>query len=202
MPNQPTRFLDTDTPDGRTRKLTTEFEQLQQQLSAMSKELADVKGAKRPVMWRDKDGSIQLSGLGSRDGVLRRDRDGKVSASQQLRVREWTNYGGETIEVGWAAAYDAAIWYNRIGTMLFCHFSISGTSDNIGASFTMPYNFRSTWAQQPVLAMDNGVWDASPGVMFGFEGTNVVNVWRSQINPFTNAGEKQVHGAFSYRLRV
>jgi hypothetical protein len=110
----------------------------------------------------------------------------------------WTDYFATSTKVGWVTP-SGYIWVLKLGKLCFVAFSISGTSNATGSSFTLPHT-PARGQQNVCMAVDNSAWvsDTSKAEI----GTNGVVVLHKN-NPedaWTASGTKQIIGQFFYEV--
>jgi hypothetical protein len=59
--------------------------------------------------------------------------------SGDLYTVAWTDYSDDSTLVGWASFTEKIIEYKKVGKLVFVNFRITGTSNNMVTTFTVPY---------------------------------------------------------------
>lgn len=116
----------------------------------------------------------------------------------------WTEYGPSSTVVGFSGAPSVSIYYKRVGRLVFVRFSLQGTSNATGISFTLPIACTAVEWTFSCYGMDNGT-DIETGCK-GY--INYVDLTTVTIQPdqghtqnvagWTNSGNKRVAGQFWY----
>ena len=144
----------------------------------------------------------------SQKSAINVDEIGNVTIGNNLAITgdvstvQWTDYGGTSTIIGWAATPTANIWYKKIGNIVFVMFAISGTSNAISTTFSLPYaSVNSTGARITISGrgMDNGSWLLNPTMIYMEPSLSVLTIYKDlSANGWTASGNKQVHGQFWY----
>ena len=130
------------------------------------------------------------------------DSDGNFHTDGDISTVQWADYGGAGTIIGWAGGYTANIWYKKVGNTVHVNFFISGTSNAMAASFTLPYtskNSTNNIVATPIQFIDNAVPSATSGWCDLQPNSSTVNLsidWTG--TPFAPIGLKQVVGQFWY----
>ena len=131
---------------------------------------------------------------------------GLFAGTGDINSVPWTDYSGTSTIVGWqAVGLTANIWYKKIGKLVYVSYAITGTSNAVTASFTLPYTAVNSAAYAPISAMrfvDNGVASATPGMASLAANQAVVNLWVdwTTLANWTNANQKNINGQFFYEV--
>lgn len=118
------------------------------------------------------DGSVDAVHLndGAGSGVDADLLDGEEGAYYEGTL---INYSAISTIIGWSGYTQKLIEYRKSGNMLFVNISISGTSDAVNTSITLPYdNGNTSPIRCYVRARDNGVWQTA-GLMTLAAGANL-----------------------------
>ena len=115
---------------------------------------------------------------------------------------EWTDYSGTSTVWGWSSYTTKHIHYKKIGKLVFVAFYIDGTSDDVIATFTVPFTATtsSTAFYAGINVFDNGAAVAGLGIvrLLANEGTAKCGLDGTAVAGFTNANQKIVTGQFWY----
>lgn len=82
-----------------------------------------------------------------------------VIVGNDIYTVPWTPYHDTSTIVGWSSFTNKLIHYKKVGDLVFVRFHITGTSNHILASFTLPFTHISQVANvyTPHLIYNNGV---------------------------------------------
>ena len=109
----------------------------------------------------------------------------------------WTDYSGTSTIVGWSSSTDA-IFYKKIGKLVFVQFYITGTSDDTVVTFTLPYTQQSDLRLHiPIRAEDNGT-DAVGLATIAAGNSTCACFADVALGVWTNSGTKTIWGQFWY----
>ena len=112
----------------------------------------------------------------------------------------WTDYSGTSTIVGWTSYTEKIIEYKKIGKLVFCNFRIAGESDNVAASFTLPFN--EGMAGPPIFwcrSVDDGnAAVAAFGQITGSSPAVITLYSTAASGAWTASGSKSVYGQFWY----
>jgi hypothetical protein len=111
----------------------------------------------------------------------------------------WTDYFASSSITGWTTP-SGNIRYIKIGKTVFVQFVLTGTSNSVSVSFTLPYqnnggNEIDTWA----LAYDNGAIQTLPSRINMDNGSATVTTTKAYGVDWTGSGTKTSKGQFWYR---
>ena len=111
----------------------------------------------------------------------------------------WTDYSATSTIVGWSSSTDA-IFYKKIGKLVFVQFYITGTSDSTDTTFTLPFTQQSdVRLHVPIRVEDDGT-DAV-GLATIAAGASTCICFADIVgNAFTNSGAKTIWGQFWYEI--
>ena len=131
-----------------------------------------------------------------------------ITAAQVGAIADssWTDYSGTSTIVGWSSfnTYGKAVFYKKVGSLVFVYFYLGGASNSTTASFTLPYSaYADTimhyWHTQSVGIMDNGTWQSNPGLIQLID-SNKAEIYRDWYGTaFTASGGKVAAGQFWYQ---
>jgi hypothetical protein len=116
----------------------------------------------------------------------------------------WTDYSATSTVTGWSAFTTKKIYYTKIGKLVLAAFSIIGTSNTTGASFTLPFTSANTtvgFIGSGGQIQDNGgAVDTTASLVMLPADSATVSIYRtlSGSNTFTASGTKQVNGTIVY----
>jgi hypothetical protein len=127
--------------------------------------------------------------------------DNNVVISADVYTTAWTDYAATSTIVGWSGSPTKLIYYKKVGKLVFVQFEIFGTSDNAGATFTLPYDMSNVVdARFAIETIDLGVTDSTPGmgqILQGEPGkAKFYRTWAG--GAFMNSGSKGIKGQFWY----
>ena len=114
----------------------------------------------------------------------------------------WTDFIGGVSIFGWTSFTTAQVYYKKIGKLVFIAFYIDGTSDDVIATFTVPFTAAAAPAAfySSINVFDNGAAVAGLGIVrvLAGEGTAKCGLDGTAIAGFTNENQKIVTGQFWY----
>jgi hypothetical protein len=127
--------------------------------------------------------------------------DNNVVISADVYTTAWTDYAATSTIVGWSGSPTKLIYYKKVGKLVFVQFEIFGTSDNAGATFTLPYDMSNVVdARFAIETIDLGVTDSTPGmgqILQGEPGkAKFYRTWAG--GAFMDSGSKGIKGQFWY----
>lgn len=115
-----------------------------------------------------------------------------------------TEYGATSTVTGWTSFTNKKIYYKQIGKRIFVDYLITGTSDATTVSFTLPTaaaNLTIYFGQPMTYAVDNGTILTGAGRCILTPNTSTVQCFTDMSSgAWTNSGDKQVWGSFSYEI--
>ena len=113
---------------------------------------------------------------------------------------DWTDYALTSTIVGFADTPTRNIWYKKIGNIVYVSFHISGTSNAINATFTLPYTNKNSANNriETVIRIQDNSSDAV-GLLILEPNSATVSVHASiSAGDFTDSGNKIIQGQFFY----
>lgn len=120
-----------------------------------------------------------------------------------LGLGAWVSYGSSSTITGWSSK-SAFIYYKIIDKLCVVIFNISGTSNSVNVSFTLPDSLISTGYDLYVggiIIYDNGAYLDHMGSIGITSGYSTVNVYPTvDGGAFTASGTKMVKGQFFYPI--
>lgn len=128
----------------------------------------------------------------------------KSGSALNVTTVSWADYSATSTIVGWASFSTKAIYTKKVGTSVFVSFNLLGTSNDVTATFTVPYsavNSAGITFGGPILqAQDNGTLTSSATVSLPLNSQLVSSSKSSGITAvqWTNSGTKQLLGSFWY----
>ncbi len=126
---------------------------------------------------------------------------GAITPSADVANVVWTDYSATTTLVGWSSTTVKQVWYKKVGKLVFCKFSISGTSNAVGASFTVPYavyNDYTVGVPSGTIG-DNGTLQTAPGLIIMTANSATISLTKDLTTAnFTASGTKRMEGQFWY----
>jgi len=111
----------------------------------------------------------------------------------------WTDYSATSTITGWAAGKTAVIYYKKVGKTVFVSYNITGTSDAVSASFTIPVTSAANIHYGVGYAVNAGA-TAAAGLIAMTGGGTTVQLFKDMVgaNNWTISGTKTVLGEFWY----
>ena len=110
----------------------------------------------------------------------------------------WTDYSGTSTIVGWSSSTDK-IFYKKIGKLVFVWFSITGTSDDTVATFTVPFTAQSDIGTFFYCrSRNNNTWKDGGYGSLPAGGTVVSLHYDGAASAWTNSATKTIQGSFVY----
>jgi hypothetical protein len=110
-----------------------------------------------------------------------------------------TDYSTTSTIVGWSSFTTKKIYYKQIGKLMHVWFHLSGVSNAITTSFTLPYNCATgTTIFNQCGTCDNGANSWGGWVQIAAGSNQVVAVLNYLGAGWTNFGTKTIYGQFSY----
>ena len=111
----------------------------------------------------------------------------------------WTDYSATSTITGWAAGKTAIIYYKKVGKTVFVSYNITGTSDAVSASFTIPVTSAANIHYGVGYAVNAGA-TAAAGLVAMTGGGTTVQTFKDMVgsNNWTTSGTKTVLGEFWY----
>ena len=109
----------------------------------------------------------------------------------------WTDYSATSTIVGWSSSTDA-IFYKKIGKLVFVQFYITGTSDDTVTTFTLPFTQQSDVRLHiPIKVVDSGT--GAVGLATLASDASIVLCYDSIAgSAWTDSGTKTIWGQFWY----
>jgi len=107
---------------------------------------------------------------------------------------DWTDYSSTSTVVGWSSTTTKIIRYRIIGKQIFVQYIISGTSNSISTTFTIPNNCVNISAAFTTYAFNNGV---NQGITHATASaaSNVITFYSSGTGAaWTASGTKTIRG--------
>jgi hypothetical protein len=99
LTKQPVQFLETDSAGGRSRKLTTQFAAIEREIESIRQNMGNAGKIRMSPVFRGKNqGEVFLDELGSREGLMWRDKIGKLSIYSPLQKIHHTRHEGGGID--------------------------------------------------------------------------------------------------------
>ena len=123
---------------------------------------------------------------------------GDINLSGDIYNVPWTDYSGISNIIGWTSYTEKTLEYKRVGNLVFVHFRITGESDLVTASFTLPFTDASIQNPiNPILTWNDSVRQIGYAVVVGTSALLVPNAAGSS-GTWVNSGTKLVMGQFWY----
>jgi hypothetical protein len=106
----------------------------------------------------------------------------------------WADYSATSTIVGWSSIASKTIYIKKIGKTIFVSYNITGTSDNVATSFTVPYTIATPSSTAFGYAVNNG-GVAVIGIIAAFAGGVIIGLYSTvAYGAWTNSGTKTVAG--------
>tara|TARA_Y100000296_G_scaffold82959_1_gene112937 strand:- start:1798 stop:3081 length:1284 start_codon:yes stop_codon:yes gene_type:complete len=122
-----------------------------------------------------------------------------------IRSVAWQDYGSTSTVTGWALLPlppVKAIWYKKIGKLVYVSFLITGTSNGMVATFTLPFTSSNSTNYSPTFAVqfvDNSVQSTISGMGNLPSNSATVSIFTNWANAgWTPFNTKTVTGQFVY----
>jgi hypothetical protein len=115
----------------------------------------------------------------------------------------WVDYSAISTVVGWAAGVTKEIYYQVLYGILHVSYYITGTSNSVNTSFTLPYtlNTPTIWSNYNVWCKDNNIWQATPGLVTLTGGSNIATFYKDgNSTAWTNTNTKVISGEFFCKI--
>lgn len=114
--------------------------------------------------------------------------------------KAWQDYSGTSTITGWAATPTASIFYKKLGRLVFCSFSITGTSNSVNSTFTLPHNNNANVVLlAAVRGKDNGTILTTPSRLYMSTSSAMVTLGKDWAGAtWTSSGSKKIDGGFWY----
>jgi hypothetical protein len=160
-------------------------------LSGVLVSLQDNAGAKK--LYIKDSGSVE---------VFSADSDGNIIAAGDIKTVAMTDYSATSTIVGWSSYDTKKIFYKKVGKLVFCQFSLRGTSDADTASFTLPYapSFSTFWVGGCLSSFDNSS-DYNVGDCYYGDGKfNLLKTPLGASASWTAANIKDIRGQFWFEV--
>lgn len=127
---------------------------------------------------------------------------GDLGVVGDINTSAWSDHGGDSTIVGFSSAPIKAIWYKKVGNLVFVNYEIVGTSNAPDFTFTLPFtssNSSDYVIRAPARVTDAGVTLATPGLALLSLNSSLVTLltdWAS--TQWTASGGKAAEGQFWY----
>ncbi len=146
---------------------------------------------------------VKITGAGDISGLGDINNGGDITSDGDIKTVGWTDYGGISTIVGFSSVTIKAIWYKKVGKLVFVNYKIIGTSNATNFTFTLPFaskNSAQFVARTAAKVTDNGVSLANSGQAKLTQFSNIVTVypdWTENLL-WTATGTKHAEGQFWY----
>jgi hypothetical protein len=128
--------------------------------------------------------------------------NGSIQAQGDIYTEQWNNYTSSSTIIGWGSTTTQEIYYAKIGKLMMCDFYISGVSDSIFTTFTLPYaRFSSTAGvfNPSMILINDGGGAQALGYCKITSGNLTVECFTSVTgSSWTASGTKTVRGSIWY----
>lgn len=112
----------------------------------------------------------------------------------------WTDYSATSTIVGWTSFTAKVLNYRKVGKLVFVEFYISGTSNSINTSFSLPYT-KSGAALEVICRVRDNSGALSAGLMQLLGAASTANFYSTVAGgAWTASGTKQISGQFWYEV--
>lgn len=155
-------------------------------------------GSNLAIMSRHDDGTFisRVLDLIRSSGLATFSNDVKVTGDLYTVV--YTDYSATSTIVGWSSFTNKFIFYKKIGKLVFVEFYLSGTSNSITTTFTLPYNKAAGMqVYLPVLVQDNGT-NQMGAITLPASGSTITCYSNVGFAGWTASGAKAVRGQMIY----
>ena len=129
------------------------------------------------------------------------------AGTEDIYTEVWTDYGGTSTIIGWnPVGLTANIWYKRVGKLVYVSYYITGTSNAIVSSFTLPHlamNSTNYKAIGSVQYTNGGFASTIPGRSDLVQNTLTVALYTDWAGAaWANVNQKTVQGQFVYEAKT
>ena len=124
----------------------------------------------------------------------------KIQISNFLGV--WTDYSAVSTIVGWSSFTVKKVFYKKVGKTVFVQFDLSGTSNSIFATFTLPFANRNDGLvlEFPIYGEDAAV-PLCTRLFILLSGDQTVGCYSTAAGGvWTASGVKTIRGEFFYQV--
>lgn len=128
---------------------------------------------------------------------------GDLGVVGDIKTVAWTDYGGTSIIAGFSSVTTKAIWYKKVGKIVFVNYLIFGASNSVNFTFTLPFtsiNSSNFVVRTAARVTENGSIQPTSGSIKLLQNSNIVNVYSDwNESSFTAGGSgKGAEGQFWY----
>lgn len=119
-----------------------------------------------------------------------------------IEIIAWTDYGGISTITGFSSVTTKAIWYKKVGKLVFVNYVIFGLSNAINFTFTLPFSSSNSTqyiTRNAAQVRNNGTVQANSGHAKLPQNSNIVTLYLDWAeSAFSAAGGKGAEGQFWY----
>lgn len=127
---------------------------------------------------------------------------GDLGVIGDINTIAWTDYGGTSIITGFSSVTTVAIWYKKVGKLVYVNYVIFGASNSANFTFTLPFpssNSIQYITRTAAQVRNNGSVQANSGHAKLLSNSNIVNLYLDWAeSAFSAAGGKGAEGQFWY----
>lgn len=124
---------------------------------------------------------------------------GNVSTLSNYITGGWTDYSGTSTIVGWSSFVTKVLKYKKVGTLVCVTFYITGTSNNVATTFTLPFASVAIIENLTRVQDNGGGFDV--GLLAVAPSGSTVTFYPDLIGSgWTAANDKSVVGQFFYEV--
>jgi len=124
-----------------------------------------------------------------------------LNVSGEIASSDWTNYSPTSTVVGWSSTTTKIIYTKKIGKVVFCQFTVDGTSNSTITTFTMPYTCNAQIGGRfYIVGLDNGTWMPNGGNGEVLANSTTITFYPGGVpgTVWTASGAKRIYGSFFY----
>lgn len=108
----------------------------------------------------------------------------------------WVDFSGSSTIVGWSTPSVTFLQYHLDGKVLTIRGRITGTSNSVNTTITIPFTLGNLGAGQgdfSLLFVNNGVSSTTPGVIVGLDNSSQMQFYRDgAFSNWTTSGTKTI----------
>ena len=105
------------------------------------------------------------------------------------------NWASDATIVGWSSRTSTFIRYASVGPLVFVSFYITGTSNSVNTTFTLPFSVTGMTIRPVCRIRNNGTYGVGSIYLFGDTATFYIDAAGSS---WTASGTKEIAGEFFY----
>lgn len=113
----------------------------------------------------------------------------------------WTDYSATSTIVGWSSFTTKLIKYKKVGNIVFLVFNLTGDSNSVSVTFTVPYAPIASISLASLVVWDNSSSQTLPGAVSFAAGLTTVTLYKTAASgAWTASGLKSASGRFFYEV--